>query len=395
MSSKPCGWASAGLVAAALVLAAGPGAARADEVAETDEEAIAEVLAVEGVGTAGVRDGRFFIESADERHRVTLGGRVQPRFEYQRREDQENLTRFRFRRLRIDLRGRAFTEDLTFRIMPELRDDARLDTAYVNYRFNEAAQVRLGQYNVPFAWERDVSSSRQQFTERSTANNEFQWPGGGGKDVGVMVHGEPRDDVRYGVGVFGGEGRNLAGEGTEGVMLAGRATWAALGDYPETEALVEQVEGTNLAFGAGAWYANHNAVHDWFIWDDDAQTAHAGAATVDAHWQRGPMALHASGFFRRVKPREGGFDSFEGLGFNVQGGYLLVPERLFGALRYSQAEPDRDRREGRMREVVGGVQVYHHGHRSKVHFELAWAQRHDGDDRLSDETARMQYQLLF
>jgi hypothetical protein len=67
----------------------------------------------------------FSIESSDERNRLNIGGRIQPRFEYQRRENDDNFSRFRFRRLRVDFRGHVIDEDLTFRIMPELRDNAR------------------------------------------------------------------------------------------------------------------------------------------------------------------------------------------------------------------------------------------------------------------------------
>ncbi|MEX2381760.1 MAG: hypothetical protein WD490_05220, partial [Opitutales bacterium] len=179
------------------------------------------------------------------------------------------------------------------------------------------------------------SSSRHQLTERSTANNTFQWPGGGGKDIGITFHGQPLDDIRYAIGIFGGEGRNLSGESTEGLMFSGRGTWSPIGDYPNTEALVEPVDGTNLSFGAGGWYANKNAVRDWSPLDPGRQKADAAAATVDAHLQHGRFSTHASGFFRHVDVRDAGFSSFEGSGFNVQGGYLILPDRLFGSVRYS------------------------------------------------------------
>ena len=356
---------------------------------------MAEIMAAEGIGVAGLQNGRFFIQSPDEQNRLNIGGRIQPRFEYQRRENDDNFSRFRFRRLRVDFRGHVINEDLAFRIMPELRDNARLDTAYVNYRFSDSIQIRAGQYNIPFAWERDVSSSRHQLIERSTANNAFQWPGGGGKDIGLTFHGQPVEGIRYGIGIFGGEGRNLSGESTEGFMFSGRATWSPIGDYPGTETLVEALDGTNVSFGAGAWYANKSAVMDWSPTDPGEQTANASAATLDAHLQHGRFSAHASGFVRHVDVREDGFSSFDGSGFNVQGGYLILPERLFGAVRYSQATPDHDRDEGKIREVVGGLQVFHVGHRSKIHFEAGFAQDHSGEEWLDTEIIRCQYQLLF
>lgn len=331
----------------------------------------------------------------EDRFSMNIRGRIQPRFEYERGDDGDDLTRFRFRRLRLDFRGHVYSEDLTWRIMPEFRDNVRLDTAFVNYRVSEVFQFRAGQYNLPFAWERDVSSSFQQFTERSLANNEFQWPGGGGKDIGVMLHGRPLDDFRYAVGIFGGQGRNLGAESTSGFLYSGRVTWTALGDYPRTEVLVEPVEHPNLSFGAGAWYANNSAVRDWFPWDDQRQTADAFAATLDGQFQAGRFSTILSGFLRRVQPREGGFSSFTGTGFNVQGGYLVLPERLFGSVRYSQAAPDRQRRDGMEREFLAALQVFFSGQQSKITLEAGRIQRYVGGARRDGDVVRIQYQLLF
>jgi len=62
------------------------------------------ILEAEGIGVAGVKNGRFFIQSPD--------------------------------------RGHVFGEDLTFRIMPEMTGNVRLDTAYVNRRFTDGFEVR-------------------------------------------------------------------------------------------------------------------------------------------------------------------------------------------------------------------------------------------------------------
>lgn len=327
---------------------------------------------------------------------LTIGGRIQPRFEYRRPDGAENTTRFRFRRVRLDFRGKVIGDSLTFRVMPELRDGSQLDTAFVNYGFSKAMQVRAGQFDVPFAWERDVSSSRHQLTERSIANNEFQWPGGGGKDVGVALHGVPRESIRYEVGVFGGEGRNLSGESTEGVMLSGRGTWSALGSYPKAEALVHPVERAALAFGMGGWFTNQNRVKDWYPWDEESkQSAHAYATTVDAHWQFERVSTHLSGFLRRVQPREAGFAAYDGYGWNAQAGYLILQESLFGSLRYAESLPDSDRDKNRMREWVAGLQVFHNGHQSKLHLETGLEEEHDGEGWNDTGFVRVQYQFLF
>lgn len=345
-------------------------------------------------GSAGVQNNRFFIQSADEINRMTIGGRIQPRFEHVQREDRDNLTRFRFRRVRLDVRGHVIDENLTFRIMPELRDRAELDTAWINYRFSDRFQLRAGQYSVPFSWERDVSSSRHQLTERSVANNAFQWPGGGGKDLGVMLHGNSPGNIRYATGVFGGEGKNRSGGSSEGVLLSGRVAWSPVGNHPNTETLLKPLEKPNLSFGAGAWYANRNAVRDWAPQVAGDQRADAYATTADGHLQVGRFSMHISGFYRRVEP-EANVPAYDGSGFTLQGGYLFLPDRLFASLRYSESEANKKQFGNRKREVLGGVQIFHQGHHSKVHLETGWEQDRDGDQRRDAQIVRVQYQLLF
>jgi hypothetical protein len=341
---------------------------------------------------------RLTFTSEDGRFSLNIRGRIQPRFEYESTE-QADLTRFRLRRARLDVRGHAYSPDLTYRLMPELGTTATLRDAWVDYRLVDAVRVRAGQYNVPFAWERDTSSNRQQFLERSPGNDEFQWPTGG-RDIGLMVHGDLHERVGYGVGVFGGEGRNRVAPPTEGVLLSGRVSWAALGQYPHSEALLEPVEGVNFAVGAGAWYANQSRVAEWYPWgdtapDDDPQAADIWATTADLHLQVARASVHLSGFFRNVDARPSAPSSYDGFGATAQVGFLIVSRRLFGALRYSRAEPDQDRDEFKRQEFMGGFQLYQYGHGAKVHVEAGRQMAHDGTDWHDTDLVRVQYQLLF
>ncbi len=338
-------------------------------------------------------DRALTFSEPEGRFSLSIGGRLQPRYQYERREGQSNHSSFSFRRLRLQFGGHAYSRDLTYRVTPELSRTASLRDGWVNYKLHDSVQVRIGQYNVPFAWERDSSSSRHQFVERSIANNEFQW--NDGRDLGVMFHGNLNDRVRYATGVFGGEGRNTSATASEGNLYTGRLTYAPVGAYPRAEALVSPVEGTNMAFGLGASYANQNAGRDWHPWSDadTGEPAHVFAGTADFHFQAGRFASHLMGFFRDVDPlREAPYDGF---GASWQAGYLLLPGRLFGSLRYSYSEPNTDEKQSRKREMMMGLQIFHSGHGSKLHLETGRIQNHDGHDWRDTDLIRVQYQLLF
>lgn len=325
--------------------------------------------------------------SLDDRFSLNIRGRIQPRYEYERREGESDHSSFLLRRLRLTFEGQAYTPELTWKIMPEWSRGAGLRDGWVNYSFNDFAKLRLGQYQVPFAWARDSSSTRHQFVERSVANNEFQW--NDGRDLGLMLHGNLHEQVRYAVGVFGGEGRERLETRSTGNLFTGRVTYAPVGSYPGSEALVQPVEHANVAFGLGLGYNTKNTPRD-NTWQD----ANVFGATADAHFQADRFSTHLTGFYRDVEPRN--IDpSYDGTGYTFQAGYLLVPERLFANLRYSYAEPNSDVNEDKQREIMAGVHIFHLGHGSKVQVEAGRIQLHDGNEWLDTEIIRTQYQLLF
>ncbi len=317
---------------------------------------------------------------------MTFEGRVQPRYEYERNPAEGNHSTFFLRRLRVDLRGHVYSPELTYRIMPEWSRTAGLRDGWANYRLHDAAQIRIGQYHPLFAWERDSSSIRHLFVERSSANNEFQW--NDGRDLGVMLHGELSEQVRYAVGVFGGEGREVRRTRSDGNLYTARLTYTPIGAYPRTEALVTPVDGLNLAFGLGAGYNTKNTPRD-----DAWQDANVFGSTADAHLQINRWSVHSMGFYRDVDPRDG-LPSYDGSGLTLQAGYLFVPDLLLGSLRYSYSEPNTEQDFGKVREVIVGFQLYHFGHGSKVHIEGGRIERHDGTDWVETDGIRVQYLLV-
>jgi hypothetical protein len=328
----------------------------------------------------------------DGRASLQLGGRIQPRYEYERRENAANLSSFFIRRIRLDFRGHASTPDLTYRIIPELARTASLRDGYINYRRQAGLEIRFGQFSVPFGWERDVSSSRHQFVERSLANGEFEWKDG--RDLGVMVHGKPHETLRYGIGLFGGEGQNVRRTTTDGHLFTTRITYAAQGEFPESEALVQPVPEQNLSFGLGLGYANKNAARDWHPWSPGSQTAQVFTATADAHLQMNRFSNHLIGFYRDVDTRHGA-PSYDGFGATLQAGYLILPDRLFGSIRFGYSEPNTGETRGKERELLLGFQLFQFGHNAKMHFEVGRLQSHNDDTWLDADIFRTQYQLLF
>lgn len=308
-------------------------------------------------------DGGFFVRSADDNFALRLRGRLQPRFEYTNRGRDENATSFYMRRIRIDLTGHAFTDRLTFRIMPELARDANLRDGFVNYAFQPTLQLRGGQFTVPFQWHRFISGSRQHFTERSLTSETLGFRNG--YDIGIMLHGQNKARTwHYGLGIFDGSGRNTRISNSEGVMASGRFTYAILGQVPRDETDYARSEAHNLSIGAGLQTANKSEIRNWDLGRSTAGNRRAdwitGTADINYRWQG--FSIAAAGYLREVDPDDALVDSYTGGGYMVSAGYAIIPELLEGVARYDWLRLDLDEPDTRIEEWGIGLNIYHRGH---------------------------------
>lgn len=302
---------------------------------------------------------------------LNIGGWIQPRYEFSLRDDAENLSSFYLRRVRLDVRGQVIWPELTYRVMPEMARTANLRDAWLNYAFSPSAQVRVGQFTVPFQWHRYVGPRRQHFAERGVPSETFGFPTG--RDVGIMLHGQnPAGTLGYALGVFDGFGRNTALSNSDGHMASGRLTWAALGPLPREESDLARREEPGLSLGLGIQGANKNEARAWDLGRSPAANRRAdyvaGTADVSLRWMG--FSLAADGYLRQVSPDDPAVDSYSGWGFMITSGFFILPQRLEAVARFSELRLDADVEETRRREAGLGVNIYHRGHDVKTRIQF-------------------------
>lgn len=102
------------------------------------------------------------------------------------------------RRARIGFHG-TLLKDISYEMVfnATTSDSTALDTGYINYKFGNPLQLRVGKFKQQFNLEELTSSNNIDFIERSYVNQFSP-----GKKLGVMLHGSPRDGVAYGVSAF-------------------------------------------------------------------------------------------------------------------------------------------------------------------------------------------------
>jgi phosphate-selective porin OprO/OprP len=105
---------------------------------------------------------------------------------------------YEIRRARIGVTG-TINKDIAYEVVGNAVGGSTnfVDTAFVNYGFNKAAQLRAGRFKQPFSLEELTSSNSIDFMERSYGNQVVP-----GKRLGLMLHGEPIKGITYGVSSF-------------------------------------------------------------------------------------------------------------------------------------------------------------------------------------------------
>jgi phosphate-selective porin OprO/OprP len=162
--------------------------------------------------TVSVGASGFTMRSADTNFALRFRGLLQ--LDSRWSDDDAIGDSFLVRRARPIIEGTVF-RDFDFQITPELAGSSpSLRDAWLNYRYNEALELRIGKMKPPGSLERWQSAANTLFIERNLVS--LFWPV---REVGVMLHGElwPAEDdvtktlaagglVNYAAGVFNGTG---------------------------------------------------------------------------------------------------------------------------------------------------------------------------------------------
>ena len=340
----------------------------------------------------GWAEGSFFLESRDGRFRMTLGGRIQPRYQLRWPVEGETTSSFFLRRVRLDVQGHVLDDRLTFRFMPELARTANLRDGWVDYAVRPALRLRAGQQVAPFHWHRFVSGNRQHFAERSLPSETFGFPNG--YDVGVVIHGrDPSNRLAYGVGLFDGAGRNVAESNSAGNLASGRVTWAVRGTLPREEPDLGHSEVVQVTLGLGLQGATRSEIRGWDLGRSVPGNRRADWATgtvdVSVRWKG--FSTYGEGYLRNVSPDDPAVSSYSGRAHGFGVGYFLLPGRLEAVGRWSELRLDRRVPGTRERQWGVGLNTYHHGHLWKTHFQYLQGDVPGGKDHILLLQAHLQF----
>jgi phosphate-selective porin len=308
-------------------------------------------------------------------------------------------------RVRLSVKGTMFRPWVKYNLAVEAgrtpgESDNKIKDAYLELG-NERLSVRAGQYKVPFALQTLVPDWGQGMVERSIAVTAFAPD----RDTGAMLLGTGKSKkLGYSAGVFNGSGESRR-QNNGALMWAVRLWVDPLGEYKLSESAVEAPPKSVLHLGLAVRGGDAARGGRTGVFEDpDDQTA----VGLELAWKRHRAFLTGEGFWQRDEMQNpvAGPD-VEALGWQVQGGYMVLARRLELTGRYAEVDPNRDASSDRATELRGGINYYWKGHNLKLQcdvgrltFDLGAPGRGSrlpevAGQKFTDLQARMQLQLYF
>lgn len=261
--------------------------------------------------------------------------------------------------------------------------------AYFDFTHLRDAEVRIGQYRVPYNRQRVVPFGSLALVDRSVANFEFNLD----RDVGLELHSNDLlglGYLRYHAGVFMGEGRDARAAGDSGLLYVVRLEGLPAGmfaDYSETD--LERTRGVSASIGAAYAFLDNGKGNRGVLGPppSDGGTTDTHNFTADFLIKLRGLTLQMEGYYRhgtrdygdaeivddtgmrvpapRASPRNGA-------GWFAQGDVLLGALPLDVALRYGQVRglgsrsslPDTD-------ELAGGIGWFISGRAYRLNSEYS------------------------
>ena len=244
------------------------------------------------VDSAEVKKDRTFWRQVKEN--VKLGGWIDAQYQFAQSEDRKSSV-FMIRRARLDLKG-SLSRWVDFRLQADFAPSPRLIDAFVKVNICEYVNLQVGQFKIPFSLENILSPLDLELTENAqviSALSGYKDVSGvssysNGREIGLMllgtlasatVHGEKIPILKYGVGVFGGNGINVKVDNMakdvsarlEFCPFVNHLTVSVSGYWGKYDMLYDNVsthnDGVRIRYAAGAQYADeHWMVRSEYLW---------------------------------------------------------------------------------------------------------------------------------
>ena len=372
----------------------------------------------------------FYLRTLDDKFYVNLRNRIQFKYQYSDLTwGVEDRSSFDHRRVRTELSGHAYDENIKYRFEWESSsDDVELLDAYVDITNIQWANVWAGQGKV---YSRQVltSGTSLQMIDRSVSSDEFSFQSDKRKR-GVAIHSDKilNGKVDYLLGVYNPQIRYTENDVNTMLYIA-RSSYYPFGPYESyKESDLEYTETFKAHIGAGFGFeqigrnsttrTSQTASVSSVVKDEVDQTQllvelgfkYKGLSLVSEYHNRKRALLDPleSGDPAAEFGDLGQGEALHDQGFFVQSGYFVIPKKLEIAGRYEVIRVDEDYAGLRAAGIAlndatyydAGINYFFHGRDHKVQLNyrsvnLDGSWHSAGLGSVHQNEILMQYQIYF
>lgn len=375
----------------------------AGESNEAPKEAIKADTNEEELELVGYDKG-FFIQSREGKFKISINGLLQARFTYENSADlddqgdevRESEYKFSLPRIRLKLKGHAFTPKLKYSMQVEFgKGLTYLKEFYVDAAFApNVFHLLVGQFKPGYARQQAMSPAEYEFNDPSSVTQKMTK----GFDLGVMLHNNYKKamGLEWSIAAINGTGdkpwfdpdlddagvitkkstfTNVPDQFMPAIVARIGYNYGGLKGYSEADL---EGGGLRLGVGAGGFVGFAAADHDAI-----------SRAAVDAMIKVHGFSLSGA-FYLATRGDELSSQKFDALGFYAQAGHVFK-KTVQTVVRYARYDPSGS--DNAEQEILGGLSVYFFGHNLKWQTE-GGAILYQEDD-LYDYIARTQLQFAF
>jgi len=351
---------------------------RAEEVKTLISEVLADAdtraSLQEGGMTAG-HNGNFFLASEDGTFLMEIDGQIQFRWIWNNQEDasDEDISGFQLRRTKLGFSGHVGSPKIEYKLVLAVDRDndgdgggnVFMEDVVVSYKIMDGLKIKAGKFKLPFARQELISSKRQLAVDRSLATEAF------------TLNRAEQIQLAYAADMFKiaaafSDGANSGhsdfdATGSE-IALTARVDVKIMGEWGQAKDVVAwQGEDTAVFVGAAVHYETGDAsmgfFADSFLWTVDGQVEVAGFSALGAVY--GNHVDFDAG---------GDQDDF---GFVVEGGYMVIPDKLQPFVRYDYIDADNAGAD-EVHAVTLGANWFIRKHKAKFTLDGVWILEYDG-----------------
>jgi len=347
-------------------------------------QAAAKLTNIENVKT-GYDDG--FVLNVDDRFSIRFQAYLQFQHLYANNDGAPDTSTFKVDKGRLRWDGFVYNPNIGYVIQLELANpqageekNVALKDFLVDIKHYDHAQIRLGQFKVPFNRQQLAFFGDLQFVDISDAAKRFNANQVNARDIGVQFSGDHENHlIEYFAGLFNGNGLNRENDSTQ-YLTVFRIVLNPLGPMSISESDLANSQSPLLSVGAGLAIDGGNA-------DPAPTTARETVETLALEFAFKQNGASVQGEYY-VRNADRNADASGGY---LQAGFFVVPQKVEVAGRFSHFNPDGGNND--VTEITGGLNFFFAGHRRKLQFDVS-ALSSDPGNR-DDLIVRSQYQVSF